>query len=59
VSKDLASVEGGRVVFGEAVARIAGSLNPLGAVGRVVAESFALTTEIRRINLEGRQNDDR
>src|SRR5262249_2681302 len=55
VSKGLISLAGGHLVFGEAVARIADSLSPLGAAGRIVAESYALVTEMRRINLEKSQ----
>jgi hypothetical protein len=58
VSKGLISLAGGHVVFGEAVARIADSLSPLGAAGRIVAESYALVTEMRRINLEKSQAAD-
>lgn len=56
--KGLVGVSDGRVVFGEAVSRIAESLNPLGAAGRIIAESYALTTEMRRINLERTQAAD-
>lgn len=52
MSKSMVSLAGGHLVFGEAVSRIAESLSPLGAAGRVIAESYALVTEMRRINLE-------
>ncbi|MBV1852858.1 hypothetical protein [Catellatospora tritici] len=52
MSKGLVSLAGGHVVFGEAVSRIAESLSPLGAAARIVAESYALVAEMRRINLE-------
>jgi hypothetical protein len=58
VSKSLVSLAEGRVVFGDAVSRIANALNPLGAAGRVIAESYALATEMRRINLEKTQAAD-
>lgn len=58
MSKSLASVANGRVVFGEAVSHIAESLNPLGAASRIIAETYALTTEMRRINLEKTQTAD-
>ncbi|MFI6099261.1 hypothetical protein ACIA8G_27220 [Lentzea sp. NPDC051213] len=48
----LVSVEGNHVRFSEAVSRIADSLSPLGPAGRCVAESYALVTEMSRINLE-------
>lgn len=47
----LVSIEGSQVRFSEAVGRIADSLSPLGGdTGRCVAESYALVTEVRRIN---------
>lgn len=58
MSKGLISLAGGHLVFGEAVSRIAESLSPLGAAGRIVAESYALVTEMRRINLEKSQAAD-
>jgi hypothetical protein len=58
VSKGLVGLAGGHLVFGEAVSRIADSLSPLGAAGRIVAESYALVTEMRRINLEKSQAAD-
>jgi nucleoside phosphorylase len=51
-SKGLIDMAGDRLVFGETVARIADSLRPLGAAGRLVAESYAVATEMRRISLE-------
>jgi hypothetical protein len=60
VAKRLVDLTDGRVVFGEGVSRIADSLRPLGAAGRVVAESYALVTEMRRIELEeARAADDK
>ncbi|GAA4523689.1 hypothetical protein [Amycolatopsis samaneae] len=58
MSKSLVSLAGGHLVFGDAVSRIAESLSPLGAAGRVIAESYALVTEMRRINLEKTQTAD-
>ncbi|HKS48558.1 MAG TPA: hypothetical protein VJT49_26290 [Amycolatopsis sp.] len=58
MSKSLVSLAGGHLVFGEAVSRIADSLSPLGAAGRIIAESYALVTEMRRINLEKTQAAD-
>lgn len=55
MSMDLVSVEHGQVVFGDAVSRLADSLSPLGAAARVIAESCACITEMRRLNLEGRR----
>jgi hypothetical protein len=55
LGKDLVSVENGQVVFGRAVADLAEALNPLGAAARIVAESCACITEMRRLNLEDRQ----
>lgn len=49
MSDGLVSVEGNQVRFSEAVGRIADSLSPLGGAGRCVAESYALTTEIRQL----------
>ena len=54
----LVTVEGSHVRFSESVARIADSLSPLGEdTGRCVAESYALATEIRRINSEKAAHD--
>jgi hypothetical protein len=58
VSESLVSLTGGHFVFSEAVSRIADSLSPLGAAGRIIAESYALVTEMRRINLEKTQAAD-
>ncbi|MGH1555396.1 hypothetical protein ACRAWF_36790 [Streptomyces sp. L7] len=58
MSNGLVRLSDGHLVFGEAVSRIAESLNPLGAAARLVAESYALTTEMRRINLEKTQAAD-
>lgn len=58
--KRLVDVTDGNLVFGEEVSRIADSLRPLGRAGRVVAESYALNAEIRRIELdETRAADDK
>lgn len=57
MSEGLVSVEGSHVRFSEAVTRIADSLSPLGPAGRCVAESYALATEMHRINLEKDQAD--
>lgn len=58
MSNSLVRISDGHLVFGEAVSRIAESLNPLGAAARLIAESYALTTEMRRINLEKTQAAD-
>ncbi|WP_103352019.1 hypothetical protein [Amycolatopsis sp. CA-128772] len=58
MSRSLVSTVGGHLVFGDAVSRIAESLSPLGAAGRVIAESYALVSEMRRINLEKTQAAD-
>ncbi len=54
----LVSIEGNHVKFSEAVGRVAEQLSPLGDAGRCVAESYALVTEMRRIN-EARAAGDR
>ncbi|MGH3933094.1 MAG: hypothetical protein ACRDTF_24325 [Pseudonocardiaceae bacterium] len=54
MSGDLVGVENGRVVFGDAVARLADTLSPFGAAARIIAESTACIAEMRRLNLEGR-----
>jgi hypothetical protein len=46
---------GGRLVFGDAVARIADTLSPLGATARIVAESGAIAVQLRQLGLEGRR----
>ncbi|NUR59066.1 MAG: hypothetical protein HOV87_10400 [Catenulispora sp.] len=56
MSNGPARVVNGRVVFGEAVTQAAQALNPIGAVGRILAETYALTAEMRRISLEKNQN---
>lgn len=58
MAKSLVRVADGHLVFGETVSRIAESLNPLGVAARLVAESYALTTEMRRINPEKSQAAD-
>lgn len=58
MAKSLVSMAGGHLVFGDAVSRIAESLSPLGAAGRILAESYALVSEMRRINLEKTQAAD-
>jgi hypothetical protein len=45
----------GRIVFTDAVSKIADCLSPLGAVARIAAEAGAVTVEMRRLSLEGRQ----
>ena len=57
VSEGLVSTANGRVVFGEAVTRVADSLSPLGAAARIVAQSCALAVEMRELNLESRKID--
>jgi hypothetical protein len=46
---------GGRLVFGDAVARIADTLSPLGAAARIVAESGAIAVQMRQLGLEGKR----
>lgn len=55
VTGELVREVNGRIVFGDAVGRIAETLNPLGAAARVVAEAGAVGAELRRLALEGRQ----
>jgi hypothetical protein len=52
---DLVREVNGHIVFGDAVARIAETLNPLGAAARIVAEAGAVGVELRRLSLEGRR----
>jgi hypothetical protein len=54
----LVTVEGSHVGFTDALSRVAEQLKPLGDAGRCVAETYALTTEIRRIG-EAKAVDDR
>lgn len=54
MTKQLVSVENGRVTFGEAVGRVADSLSPLGAIARIIAESTACAVAIQEIQLAGR-----
>ena len=55
VAKDLVGRANGHLIFGDAVARVADSLSPLGAAARIVAESCALVVDMREINLEQRR----
>jgi hypothetical protein len=55
VSGELVREVQGRIVFGDAVSKIADCLSPLGAAARIVAEAGAVTVELRRLSLEGRQ----
>lgn len=45
----------GRIVFGDVVSKVADCLSPLGAAARIMAEAGAVTVELRRLSLEGRQ----
>ncbi|MDX8048618.1 hypothetical protein SK571_04445 [Lentzea sp. BCCO 10_0798] len=54
----LVTFEGRDVGFTDALSRVAEQLTPLGAAGRCVAETYALTTEIRRVH-EAKAVDDR
>ena len=55
MSEEIVREVGGRLVFGDAVARIADTLSPLGAAARIVAESGAIAVQLRRLGLEGRR----
>jgi NAD(P)-dependent dehydrogenase (short-subunit alcohol dehydrogenase family) len=46
--------EGGGLVFGDVVARVADSLSPLGAAARMFAEAGALVVDFREMQLEQR-----
>lgn len=46
--------EGGGLVFGDVVARVADSLSPLGAAARIFAEAGALVVDWREMQLEQR-----
>lgn len=50
MTNQLVDVSNGRVTFGAAVARVADSLSPLGAIARVVAESSACVVAIQEIH---------
>lgn len=53
----LVDLDGGRLVFDAAVGRIADQLKPLGKAGRVVAESYAVATELRRLQTDAVEAD--
>ena len=55
MSDELVQVNGGRLEFSQAVARIAEALHPLGPAARMVAESCALGIELKRLSLAGKQ----
>ena len=55
VDVDVVREVNGRLVFGDAVARIAETLSPLGATARVVAEAGAVGVQLRRLSLEGKR----
>jgi hypothetical protein len=55
VGGELVRQVNGHLVFGEAVARVAETLSPLGAAARIVAEVTATGVELRRLSLEGKQ----
>jgi len=57
VTKPFVRVTDGRVTFGEAVARVTESLNPLGAIGRVIAESTACAVALKELDVAGRRID--
>jgi hypothetical protein len=48
------SFRNGRLVFGDAVSRVAESLSPLGAAARIVAEASACAVHLRELKVEGR-----
>lgn len=55
--KPFVGVADGRVTFGEAVARVTESLNPLGAIGKVIAESTACAVALKELEVAGRRID--
>ncbi len=55
--KPFLGVSDGRVTFGEAVARVTESLNPLGAIGKVIAESTACAVALKELDVAGRRID--
>ncbi|WP_203789331.1 hypothetical protein [Paractinoplanes rishiriensis] len=55
--KPFVGVTDGRVTFGEAVARVTESLNPLGAIGKVIAESTACAVALKELEVAGRRID--
>ena len=55
--KPFVGVTDGRVTFGEAVARVTESLNPLGAIGRMIAESTACAVALKELDVAGRRID--
>jgi hypothetical protein len=57
VTKELATFDNGRVTFGDAVARVADSLSPLGAIARIVAESTACAVTMKELEVAGRRID--
>ena len=57
MTKQLATVTNGRVAFGDAVARVAESLSPLGAFARVIAESTACAVTMKELDVKGRRID--
>lgn len=48
----LVTVQGDNVRFSETVSRVAKTLRPLGPLGQYIAESYALNTEMRRVESE-------
>jgi hypothetical protein len=58
VASGFISMIGENVGFGDAVSRVAESLEPLGAAARPVAEMYALDAEMRRIRLDETQAAD-
>ncbi|QKV79747.1 hypothetical protein [Amycolatopsis sp. Hca4] len=57
LSREMVSVENGRIVFGQAVSQLAESLNPLGAAAKAVAEVSACITEMGRLKVESKRID--
>ncbi len=51
-TQNLVSVAEDRLIFGDAVARVAKSLSPLGGAARIVAESCACLVTMRELELE-------
>ncbi|KUL32617.1 hypothetical protein [Actinoplanes awajinensis] len=57
MTNQLATVADGRVAFGDAVARVAESLSPLGAAARIIAESTACAVAMKELDVAGRRID--
>ena len=57
MTNQLATVINGRVTFGDAVARVAESLSPLGAAARIIAESTACAVTMKELDVASRRID--